>query len=70
MKIIFDFLKGICIGVANVIPGFSGGTMAVILNIYERVINGFSNFFKSPIKTLKDLWAVIIGLIVGIIIAI
>ncbi len=70
MKIIIDFLKGICIGVANVIPGFSGGTMAVILNIYERVINGFSNFFKAPIKTLKDLWAIIIGLIVGIIIAI
>lgn len=70
MKIIIDFLKGICIGVANVIPGFSGGTMAVILNIYERVINGFSNFFKAPIKTLKDLWVIIIGLIVGIIIAI
>lgn len=70
MKIIIDFLKGVCIGVANVIPGFSGGTMAVILNIYERVINGFSNFFKSPIKTLKDLWAVVIGLVVGIVIAI
>ena len=68
--IIFDFLKGICIGIANVIPGFSGGTMAVILNIYERLIGGFSNFFRHPLVVLKDLWSILLGLIVGIVIAI
>ena len=52
---LLDFLKGICIGIANVIPGFSGGTMAVILKIYERIIGGFSDLFKHPLKTLKDL---------------
>lgn len=70
MKYIFDFLKGIPIGIANVIPGFSGGTMAVILNIYERFINAFSDFFRHPLRTIKDVWALAIGLVVGVIIAI
>ena len=67
---ILDFLKGICIGIANIIPGFSGGTMAVILNIYERFINGLSNLFSHPLKTLKDIWAILIGIVVGVVISI
>ena len=70
MWLLLDFLKGVCIGIANVIPGFSGGTMAVILKIYERIIVGFSDFFKHPLKTLKDLVFVLLGIIVGIVIAI
>ena len=52
-------LKGCCIGVANIIPGVSGGTMAVMLGIYERLIRalhhiGFSTARKlSAILTLK-----------------
>lgn len=65
---IVDFFKGICIGIANVIPGFSGGTMAVILNIYEKVIYAFSNIFSHPIEVLKKLWTLLIGVIVGIIV--
>lgn len=69
-NIILDFFKGIAIGIANVIPGFSGGTMAVILKIYERLINGFSQIAKKPLKVIKDLWSVILGLIAGVLIAI
>lgn len=29
------FLKSIIIGVANIIPGVSGGTLAVMLNVYD-----------------------------------
>lgn len=32
-------IKGLLIGVANIIPGVSGGTFALILGIYERLIN-------------------------------
>jgi putative membrane protein len=52
-------LKGCCIGVANIIPGVSGGTVAVMLGIYERLIRalhhiGFSTARKlSAILTLK-----------------
>lgn len=67
---LLDLLKGICIGIANVIPGFSGGTMAVILNVYEKFINGLGQLFSHPIKALKDIWAILVGLIVGIILSV
>ena len=70
MSILYDFLKGIFIGIANVIPGFSGGTMAVILKVYERLVNGLSKLFDSPIKALKEIWAILLGLIVGVIISV
>ena len=40
--------KGGVIGIANIIPGVSGGTMAVVLGIYERLIEAISNFFTQP----------------------
>lgn len=45
-------LKGIAIGTANVIPGVSGGTIALITNIYERLINALKNFNFTAIKLL------------------
>ncbi len=36
-------LKGFLIGLANIIPGVSGGTVALILGIYKRVINALHN---------------------------
>jgi putative membrane protein len=44
------FLKGCAIGVANIIPGVSGGTLAVILGIYDRLIESIACFFESPGK--------------------
>ena len=38
------FLKGIAMGVANVIPGVSGGTIALITEIYEDLINSLKSF--------------------------
>jgi len=37
-------LKGGVIGVANIIPGVSGGTMAVVFGIYEELIEAIGNF--------------------------
>jgi len=37
-------LKGFCMGTADVIPGVSGGTMALILGIYNRFINAIKSF--------------------------
>lgn len=37
------FLKGLAMGAANVIPGVSGGTIALITGIYERLINGIKH---------------------------
>ena len=70
INILLDFLKGIAMGIANVIPGFSGGTMAVILKIYGRIINALNDFVKHPFKAIKQVWAILLGLITGIILAV
>jgi putative membrane protein len=43
-------LKGGAIGVANIIPGVSGGTLAVVLGVYDKLIEAISLFFESPDK--------------------
>lgn len=45
-------LKGIAMGAANVIPGVSGGTIALITNIYERFINSLKNLNFTALKLL------------------
>lgn len=40
-----NVLKGLAIGVANIIPGVSGGTLAVLLGIYEKLTEAIGNFF-------------------------
>jgi len=37
-------------GAANVIPGVSGGTIALITNIYEQLINSLKSFDKSALN--------------------
>ena len=37
-RLIKELMKGIIIGVANIIPGVSGGTMAVSMGIYDKLI--------------------------------
>ena len=47
------FIKGIVLGVAFVIPGVSGGTLAVLLGIYEELIEAASNFYKNMVNFKK-----------------
>ena len=35
MRYVMDIIRGVLIGIANVIPGVSGGTMAVSLGVYD-----------------------------------
>ncbi len=46
------FLKGMAMGAANVIPGVSGGTIALITGIYERLINAIKSFDLQALKFL------------------
>lgn len=45
-------LKGIAMGAANVIPGVSGGTLALITGIFERLINAIKSFNLKAVKLL------------------
>ncbi|MDP8212935.1 MAG: DUF368 domain-containing protein [Candidatus Zapsychrus exili] len=52
MNFIKLFLKGIAIGIANIIPGVSGGTLAFIFGIYEELITSIKAFDLKLIKIL------------------
>jgi putative membrane protein len=45
--------KGFCMGAADVVPGVSGGTMAVILGIYQRLVEAIRAFDLAFLKLLK-----------------
>jgi len=46
---------GALIGVANIIPGVSGGTMAVVFNVYDRIIFAVNGFFRfSKFREWKE----------------
>ena len=63
---ILDVLRGAVMGVSNIIPGVSGGTMAVSMGIYDRVIYAVNNLFKQFKKNFKDLLPIIIGVLIGL----
>jgi len=49
------FLKGMLVGIANIIPGVSGGTFALILGIYERLLKSIAGFGIRSVKLLFGL---------------
>jgi putative membrane protein len=51
-KVIFPFLKGAAMGAANVIPGVSGGTIALITGIFARLIDAIKAFDATALKLL------------------
>ena len=60
------FLKGLAMGAANVIPGVSGGTIALITGIYERLINAIKRCDFHAAKLLlnrqfQDFWQYVDG---------
>ncbi len=63
---IFLVLKGIAIGIGNAIPGVSGGTIAVVTKIFDRLIGAITPNIKKLIKNMPFLIPVGIGMVIGI----
>ena len=59
-------IKGFLIGVANIIPGVSGGTLAITLGIYEKLIGAISHFFKNLKENIKFIMPIGIGAVLSI----
>ena len=57
-----NILKGIVIGLANVIPGVSGGTMMVSMGIYDKLIHCITHLFSEFKKSLRFLVPIFIGI--------
>lgn len=61
-----SFVKGGIIGIANIIPGVSGGSLAVSLSIYEPLLDAIGNFFKNKRKNFYILLPIVLGVIAGV----
>ncbi|ALQ39977.1 hypothetical protein RN87_05470 [Fusobacterium hwasookii ChDC F174] len=59
------FLKSIIIGIANIIPGVSGGTLAVMLNVYDPITEKIGNFFSVDRKTRISYFFYLLVVLVG-----
>lgn len=62
MKNIMLMMKGFVMGIANIIPGVSGGTLALTLGIYEDFIGAISHFFSKLKENIKFLLPIFIGM--------
>lgn len=62
MKNIILAVKGFIMGIANIIPGVSGGTLALTLGIYENFIGAISHFFSNLKENIKFLLPIFIGM--------
>ena len=71
MKYFKNILNGILIGIVNPIPGVSGGTIMMMLGIYEKVTLYINNLFSNKKIKMKELFyllQVACGLLVGIVV--
>ncbi len=60
------FLSGIAIGIANIIPGVSGGTIAFILGIYDKLTESIGNFFICTKEKRKEYLIFLLPLFAGV----
>lgn len=65
-KNIVLIIKGFIFGIANIIPGVSGGTLAMTMGIYEDMINSISHIFKDLKKNILFLLPIGIGAVISI----
>ncbi len=63
---LIELIHGILFGMSCMIPGFSGGTMLLILGIYEPFTASVAKLSKKPLQALNELWVYIIGALCGL----
>ncbi len=69
-----NVIGGICVGMANIIPGVSGGTIMVLLGLFDKTVESISNMFslktsfKIKIDSFLFLLQVLIGAAIGLVV--
>ncbi len=66
MEHIKNLINGMLIGISSIIPGMSGGTMAVILDIFDQMIGAISNLRRTFKKSVIYLAPIGIGMVLGV----
>lgn len=62
-----NLLKGMVIGIANIIPGVSGGTMAVSMGIYDKLIHCLTHLFKEFKESVTFVLTILIGAAIALV---
>ena len=62
-----SIFKGMIIGIANIIPGVSGGTMMVSMGIYDKLIHCITHLFSEFKQSVKFLFPIAVGMVIAII---
>lgn len=66
MEFIKNFFKGIIISISQIVPGVSGGTIAMILGVYDKILHAINNILNDFKNQYKILLQIFLGAIVGI----
>ena len=61
-------IAGFVIGAGAIIPGLSGGILAVSMGLYQPAIEAIAGFFKAPKKNFKFLFPLGLGGVIGLLI--
>lgn len=65
-----NIISGACIGVANIIPGVSGGTVALLLGVYEKLTESVGEFLTASMEKKKEyikfLSQIFVGAVIGL----
>ena len=84
LQLLLNFVRGVLIGIAEIIPGVSGGTIALITGVYSRIINSaaeafkglgllatFSkkNFVQAGARFRSMSWSMLIPMLIGMVLA-
>ncbi|MGO3351504.1 MAG: DUF368 domain-containing protein [Lacticaseibacillus paracasei] len=64
-----NFVKGAIIGIALVIPGLSGSIFAVVVGLYDRLLNAVNHFRDDPQKNMRFLTPIGLGAVIGILLS-
>lgn len=65
MKLLKEICRGSLIGVANIMPGVSGGTLAIAMGIYDKIIYGVTHIRKDFKESMRILLPIGVGAVLG-----
>ena len=67
MDYLAQIIKGVLIGTANILPGISGGTLAISMGVYEQVLHALTHLHREPKKSMAVLFPCLLGIAGGIV---
>lgn len=63
---IIDSVKGFVIGACMLVPGVSGGTLAIMFSVYDKLLNSIASFRKNPKDSFWFMVRFCIGGLLGV----